>query len=161
MKTIIIYDSQYGNTKAIANAIAEGAGANETINVSETDSLSADQLSGLNLLIAGAPTQKFTATPAVKDFINNLPNKSLKNVKVATFDTRIDLDTIKSSTLRYVVKKGGYAAKPLLKRLKKKGGEPVENPMGFMVLDQEGPLKTGELERATEWGKKLLDQLKK
>jgi hypothetical protein len=42
----------------------------------------------------------------------------------------------------------GYAAEPIAKSMVKKGGELVGDPVGFVVLDSEGPLKEGELERS-------------
>jgi hypothetical protein len=50
----------------------------------------------------------------------------------------------------------GYAAKPIADRLVRKGGELVGEPMGFIVLDAEGPLKEGELERAASWAEGLV-----
>jgi flavodoxin I len=37
----------------------------------------------------------------------------------------------------------------------KKGGSQVLAPAGFFVLNTEGPLKEGELERAAEWVKSI------
>jgi hypothetical protein len=49
----------------------------------------------------------------------------------------------------------GYAAIPLAKRLKSKGGNLVSEPKGFYVQDTKGPLKDGELERAEYWDRKI------
>ncbi len=38
-----------------------------------------------------------------------------------------------------------------LKKLKRRGGEAVLEPVGFYVKDTEGPLKEGEVERAKKW----------
>jgi flavodoxin I len=50
---------------------------------------------------------------------------------------------------------GGYAAAPSAALLKKKGGEQIAPPEGFLVQDREGPLKPGELERAASWAAQL------
>ncbi len=151
-KAIVVYDSLYGNTEKIARAIGEGLGEAKVINVSD---VSPADISGVELLIIGAPTQKFKATTRIIDFIKLLPNETTSKLKIAAFDTRIDLKTIKSKVFRFVVKKGGYAAKPLDRLLQRKGAESISEPMGFEVTGQKGPLKEGELEKATEWGKKL------
>ncbi len=53
------------------------------------------------------------------------------------------------------MKMGGYAAPRIVEALKKKGGNLVVPPEGFLVKDREGPLKEGELERAATWAKGL------
>lgn len=74
-------------------------------------------------------------------------------MRVAAFDTRIVLETIDSKALRFLVDKGGYAANTIAKTLEKKGGKPTAPPEGFFVTGEQGPLKDGELERATDWVK--------
>jgi len=49
----------------------------------------------------------------------------------------------------------GYADKPILDGLKKKGGEEIVPSEGFFVLDSEGPLEKGEIERAVVWLKQI------
>ncbi len=151
-KAIVIYDSVYGNTEKIAQAIGKGIGGAKVINVS---GVSPADISDVELLVAGAPTQKFRATTGIIEFIKLLPHEKTSTLKVAAFDTRMDLKTIKSKVFRFVVKKGGFAAKPLDRLLRRKGAESIAEPQGFEVNGQEGPLKEGELERATEWGKQL------
>ncbi len=151
-KAIVVYDSVYGNTEKIARAIGEGLGGAKVINVSDA---SPADLSDVELLVVGAPTQKFRATTGIIKFIKLLPHEKISTLKVAAFDTRMDLKTIKSKVFRFVVKKGGFAAKPLDRLLQRKGAESISEPQGFEVTGHEGPLKDGELERAAEWGKKL------
>jgi hypothetical protein len=52
-----------------------------------------------------------------------------------------------------------YAAKPIAAALKDRGGIEVIPPEGFFVLDTEGPLKAGELERAAVWGQQITQKL--
>ena len=48
-----------------------------------------------------------------------------------------------------------YAAERIAKDLVKKGGRLVAEPEGFIVENKEGPLKQGELERASKWAKEM------
>jgi hypothetical protein len=48
-----------------------------------------------------------------------------------------------------------YAAKGMVNKLKKQGGELIAPAEGFYVEDTEGPLVAGELERALAWAKKI------
>ena len=78
-----------------------------------------------------------------------------KHPIVAAFDTRISTGDIKSGFLRYLVNLFGYAAEPLARKLKRKGGELIADPEGFIVNGTKGPLKEGEIERAEKWGEQL------
>jgi flavodoxin len=168
MKTLIIYDSAYGNTEKIAIAIgtaidmAIGAAIGNTLGdpgqlqMLRVKDVRPEHLSGLDLLIVGAPTQRFRTTPDMTDFLKSIPANGLKGVKVAAFDTRLSLNDIESSTFRFIIKTGGFAAKHVADYLKKRGGNLLLPPEGFLVKDMEGPLLDGELERAADWAKRIL-----
>ncbi|MEW6515341.1 MAG: flavodoxin [candidate division FCPU426 bacterium] len=154
MKTLVVYDSFFGNTEQIARAVGRGLGVPAS-GVLRPKDAGPEQMAGLELLIVGSPTRGFRPTEAVAKWIGNLPGNSLQNVRVAGFDTRIALEDIKASALRLLVKIGGYAAKHIVSALKKKGGKVIAEPEGFFVADEKGPLKAGETERAAEWAKQL------
>jgi flavodoxin len=113
-------------------------------------------LEGINILIVGSPTRAFRATKPVTDFIDSLPNEALKGVKVAAFDTGIAMEDTNSKFLNFMIKRFGYAAKPLANKLVKKGGELILPPMEFWVKGTEGPLKEGELQRVSEWVREVI-----
>jgi len=114
-----------------------------------------EQFLELELLVVGSPTRAFRPTDAMRSFLKKIPKESLKGVKIAAFDTGIASGDIKSSLLRNIVKIAGYAAQPIAKQLKKKGGELIMHPEEFWVNGEKGPLKDGELERAAEWGRQI------
>ena len=76
-------------------------------------------------------------------------------MNIAAFDTRLPMGEDVPGFLRFMVKLFGYADKPIHNKLVKKGGKPATEPMGFYVLDSEGPLKEGELARAAEWAREI------
>jgi flavodoxin I len=149
MKTLIIYDSYFGNTEKIAQAIAQPYGES-AIAVRVAD-VKPEHFDGLELLVVGSPTRKFQPSEPISKFLKELDKSKVQNVKVAAFDTRIDLPTIKSKVFRFVVKTGGFAAKTIALGLQKKGGKQILAPEGFLVTDEKGPLKEGELDRAGQW----------
>jgi flavodoxin len=157
MKILIIYDSVFGNTEQIAQAAGAALGLQAGVEVVRVSDVKPEQLTGLNLLIVGSPTRGFRPTPATSQFLAKLPANSLKGVKVAAFDTRVQVSDIGSSIGRFFVKAGGYAAKPIADRLKKCGGNLVMPPEGFFVNGEKGPLKDGELARAGVWAKQILE----
>ena len=160
MKVLIIYDSSFGNTEQIAQAIGNALGSQEDVEVLRVGNVKPEQLTGLKLLIVGSPTQRFRPTPAINNLLGRIPMNGLRGVKVAAFDTRISVYDIDPPIVRFigrfVVKLFGYAAKPIADRLKKKGGELTIPPEGFYVKGTEGPLKEGELERAADWAKQIM-----
>ncbi len=84
----------------------------------------------------------------------------LEGVKVAAFDMRILLSDINSPILPPLVRTFGYAAKPMNDKLVQKGGEQAALPKGFSVEDTKGPLKEGELERAAEWARGIITDIR-
>jgi flavodoxin I len=155
MKVLIIYDSMFGNTARVAQAMATALSNQTAVSVRSVDDVKPEDLARLDLLIVGSPTQGFRPTPAIKKLLNSIPAQALKDVKVAAFDTRISIEDVGSRFLTLMVNLFGYAAKPIADRLQKKAGKLVAPPEGFIVQGKEGPLKEGELERAVYWAKHI------
>lgn len=157
MKAMVIYDSQFGNTAQIAQAIGRGLGDADDVTVSQIADARPESLAGLDLLVVGSPTQKFRSTPATKDFLKSISRNGLQGVRVAAFDTRLTEEEIDSNgVFSKLVDIFGYAAAPIAKELAKKGGNVAAEPEGFYVAGTEGPLVDGELERAEAWAKQLV-----
>jgi flavodoxin I len=148
MKTLIVYDSVYGNTEKIARAIAEAVTPSGEVKVLRTGEANPSGLASIDLLVVGSPTHGGRATPAVQDVLNKMAQQSLKGIKVAAFDTRSQ-----SKFARIF----GNAAGRIARQLTKKGGVLIVSPEGFLVTGTKGPLKEGELERAAAWAKGILE----
>ena len=147
MKALIVYDSVYGNTEKIARAIAEAITPSNEVKVLRVGEANPSELASVNLLIVGSPTHAGRPIPAVQDFLNKVPELSLKGVNVAAFDTRISTKWVGIF---------GYAAGKIAGSLKTKGSTLILSPEGFFVKGKEGPLKEGELERAASWAQELV-----
>jgi flavodoxin len=160
MKALVIYDSAFGNTEKIAQAIGNALAAGGEVETLRVGDVRAEHLAGLALLVVGSPTQRFSPLPAITRFLKGIPANGLKGVKVAAFDTRITESEIERvRILAFFVRIFGYAAEPIAKRLEKKGGVPAVPPEGFYVGGTEGPLLEGELERAADWAGQILASL--
>ncbi|MHC1716299.1 MAG: flavodoxin family protein [Candidatus Dojkabacteria bacterium] len=142
MKTLIIYDSSFGNTKDIAEAIYKGvSGDKRIVHVSE---FKEGDLKDVTFLIVGSPIQGWRPTESTNRWLGSLSSEILEGVKVTSFDTRMKIFF------------HGDAAEKILSRLIDKGGEKLTEPKIFFVKGKEGPLLEGEIERATEWGKEIV-----
>ena len=147
MKTLVVYDSQYGNTEKIARVIGDTIpGAS----VLHADDAGLSELEGAGLLIVGSPTHGGRPMGAVQTFLKKTPANALEGIKVASFDTRF------ASRFAKIF---GYAAGRIATTLKKKGGSMAAEPEGFFVEGTQGPLTEGELERAAAWAGKVLDSV--
>ena len=144
MRTLVVYDSLYGNTKTVAQTIGDAIpGEVEVQHVGDTN---ASGLEAYDLLVVGAPTHGARPSPDMGKFVDQIQAQALEGVNVAGFDTRM---TNRLITLF------GTAAPKIAKALEKKGGTLVGPPGGFYVTGGEGPLKEGEVERAAAWAKRL------
>jgi flavodoxin len=151
MKALVVYDSVFGNTEKIAQAIGQALGAQAM----KPENVRPEHVTGLDLLVVGSPTRKFQATPATMALLKRMPPGALQGVKTAAFDTRIAVGEDKSTLLHVMVRWFGYAAEKIARQLQKKGGSPIRPPEGFIVNATEGPLRKGEIERAATWAQAL------
>ena len=157
MKALVVYDSVFGNTEKVAQAIGAALEAQAEVSVLKVEAVTGEFWNGMDALIVGSPTRAFSATPATKKLLSGIPRPGLQGVRVAAFDTRVDVETVDSGFLNFMVKLFGYAAEPLAARLRRKGGQEALAPAGFVVEDSEGPMREGEMERAAEWAKGILE----
>ena len=165
MKAIVVYESHWGNTAAVARAIAEGIGPGAT--ALSTAEASGAVLASVDLIVAGAPLLCFSlptesmvkslasnqakdptppdlSHPAMRTWLEALPKG---NGLAAAFETRIWWSP-------------GSAAKAILRLLGDAGYTAVAKPQKFIVQGKYGPLRDGELERAKQWGAELARSMK-
>jgi flavodoxin len=145
VKTVVIYDSQFGNTKHIAEIIAMQLEEGGTVQVMSVNTGLPD-LYTIDLLLAGAPTQAHGVSPAMRALLDQVPRGALQEVMVAAFGTRMHGPELLT----------GSAAHGIAKQLTKKGGHLLMPPEEFIVSGSEGPLAEGELERAATWAATIL-----
>ena len=142
MKSLVVYDSNFGNTKLIAETIANEL---HTIALSVKDTSKTD-LKDIELLIVGSPINGWRPTQKIIDWLHTLTKAQMNDVNAAGFDTRIT---------KFF---HGDAAGKITTMLKRAGANIVNNPKGFFVEGKEGPLLKGEQAKAKEWAKILITQ---
>jgi len=147
MKTLVVYDSVYGNTKTIAQAIGDAIpGAVQVLHVDEVE---AGDPETVDLFIVGSPTHGAFPTEAVQGLLGQVGAPAREGARVAAFDTRV-------RWLRLF----GYAAPKMADALVEKGWVLAGEPGGFFVGSKKrGPLKPGEADRAAAWAKELAASL--
>lgn len=153
MRVLVVYDSQWGNTEAVAGAIRGALGVDAAVR--RADDATIADLTGVDLLVVGSPTQGGRPLPAVSKFVANLDGGALHGLRAAAFDTRIRSCT-RGFAVRLLMRTIGYAAPRLASALQAKGAQLAAEPEGFFVADKEGPLEAGELDRAASWARALV-----
>ncbi|WP_091466983.1 flavodoxin family protein [Paenarthrobacter nitroguajacolicus] len=143
MKALVVYDSGFGNTKSIAEAIAAGLNSLNA-KVLPVGQLRPEDVSSGDLLVVGSPINGWRPTQKTMEALARLGGRGLSGVVAAGFDTRVKLFI------------HGDAAKKITKTLKEAGASIIAKPMAFYVKGTEGPLLDGETSRATAWGEELL-----
>jgi hypothetical protein len=160
MKAIVVYESHWGNTAAIAHAIAEGIGPSaQALSTSEATSAS---IAEADLIVAGSPLLGFSlptesmlkgmatnagrdptppdlSHPSMRSWLDALPKGS---GRAASFETRIWWSP-------------GSAAKTILGKLEALGYKAAAKPQRFIVNGRYGPLRDGEMDKAKDWGREL------
>src|SRR5690348_12304373 len=88
MNALIMYDSEFGNTKQIAEAVAGALRAHGEVRLVTVTETSVLDTRGIDLLIFGSPTQRHGLTPLAHALLSHIPHGALQGIALATFDTR-------------------------------------------------------------------------
>ncbi len=161
MRAIVVYESLWGNTEQVAQAIAQGLDGTFTVEVVTAD-LAPVQLEEYDLVVVGGPTHAFSMsrpstregtpknTPApraitrgIREWLDHL-TAVFSPIRAVTFDTKVESPRLP-----------GSAAKAAQHELRAKGFDVTTEPETFRVHGYDGPLVDGELDRAAAWAHKL------
>ena len=160
-KALIVVESYFGNTRAIAEAVAagliEGSVDAQVVDVSQAPSaLPAD----LDLLVLGAPTHNRglpTATSRAKACEQAGSGEASHGIGGWLETTAIPAST-GAAAFDTVISKGwlsGSAAKAIAKALQRQQGRRTASVRSFMVAASKGPLAAGQESDARSWGREL------
>lgn len=169
MRALVIYESIFGNTRDVAQAIARGLGRTPGVEVEAIEVGAAPPaVRPGTFLVVGGPihawsmtreatragareeAQRSGVTPVskgvgVREWLQTLSSSAEPGRFAATFDTSAKTTWFPT----------GSAAKPEARLLEAHGWTIVATPQHFYVKDKQGPLFEGELERAEAWGLEL------
>ena len=146
MKTVVYYASRTGNTRAVAEQVAEvlrGRGEATAVPIDDAPDRIEDDV---DLVVVGGPTEGHGVTPPMRLFLKTIGSRGLAGLEVAAFDTRIGWPRLLS----------GSAAEGIAKRLVAAGARLIAAPESFVVSTKPA-LQPGELARAATWGARLAD----
>ena len=157
MNAILLYESLFGNTAAVARAIADGLRSIGEVTLSLFEEVPEALAKEADLLVLGGPTHGWGMTKptsrtsrqaqgyivGAREWLER--SGPTQGAKAAAFDTRFDKP-------RWLT---GSAALRIGRQLGRKGYQLVVPPESFFVQHTDGPLKQGEENRARGWGAEL------
>ncbi|MEV7182230.1 flavodoxin domain-containing protein [Kitasatospora sp. NPDC093679] len=178
MHTVIVYESMYGNTRQVAQAIAEGvreAAPDAQVDCLTVSEATADATRSADLLVVGGPTHMHGMSSGLSRRLahGTQAQKSARESGALAATAEPDespglrawfhgLPDTESGThaaafdTRADFRLSGGAAEGIARRLSHHHYDVLAEPEGFIVEDTEGPLRAGELDRARTWGAGLL-----
>ena len=155
-KGIVIYDTSYGNTKKIAETVAETlkeCGIEvDLFAVKNVKKLSAKDY---NFLILGSPTKFGTMSFAIRGFLGKVKSDEWMNKPFAAFDTENPENVEKARA----EKKEWSAAEKISDKLREKKMNQLMPVLKTLVSGWKGPLVEGEIERTKEYTRELAAKL--
>jgi hypothetical protein len=162
-RAVVVVESMFGNTEAVAHSVAEGLSGQFPVDVVRVADAPAVIPDDVQLLVVGGPTHAFGLTRegtrlaardqgakpstgvevGLREWLGCLQPRSTA-LAVAAFDTRIKKTGVP-----------GSAARGAMRRLRRLGMRAAVRPTSFYVAGMQGPLLDGELARARRWGAHL------
>lgn len=169
MRALVVYESMYGNTRAIAAAVAEGLRQAYEVEVAAAGRATRPLVEAADLLVAGGPThvhglsrpasRKAAAQAAaepggpvldpdaggldLRTWLDELA-AAREGSRAVAFDTRVSGPTVLT----------GRAGPAIARKLRRRGYRLAAPPESFIV-DKQNHLLPGELQRAALWGRSL------
>jgi flavodoxin len=156
MNSIVIYASHFGNTRAIAEAVAKGLRSRGAVRVFAAEDVGAALPERADLVVIGGPTEAHGMTPPLAELLSRLEPDALRDIAAIGFDTR----------LRWPRWLSGSAGSGITEKLHQAGALVIAPAESFFIKGVAGTggsktatLQDGELERAAAWGASLADRL--
>jgi flavorubredoxin len=143
VRAIVIYESKYGNTRLVAEKIAEGMNQVSGVQAASADykDASAKRLGEYEVIVIGSPNHMGGPTSSIRKLIDGMAKESLQNKYGAVFDTYMGAEFEK-------------AVKKMEKQVNEKlpGLRLIAQGLSVKVEAMKGPLSPGETGRAVEFG---------
>lgn len=177
MKVTIVYESMFGNTHEVAQAIGDGirnAQPDADVQCVGVADASPELIKSTDLLIVGGPThiRGMTSGLSRKMGISGEQNDEAKGEPAHEWEEDAEGPGVRewfrglpkledrgpaaAFDTRLESSMAGGAARGIARRLRKHGYQLISDPEGFIVEDAYGPLRSGEIDRAKRWGAQLM-----
>jgi hypothetical protein len=169
MRALVVYESMFGNTRLIAEAVADGLGDDAEMRVRRAADCLGYPLTGLELLVVGAPTHAHSlpraSTRRGAPGYSDKPGSALTpepgaatevGVRewLATFQGLHGMAAAFDTRFKGPAWLTGRASRAIARSLARHGLQ-MAMPAESFLVDRRNRLLPGELERARVWGTRL------
>jgi hypothetical protein len=159
MKAVVVYESHWGNTAAVAEAIATGFGSGAR--ALSTDEATDRAVADADILVVGAPVIAFSlATDKARAGLANDPRApspaDIGHPSMRSWLARLPIGKAVGAAFETRVWWSPRGATGEIERGLRNAGYVVNaRAAKFVVEGTYGPLRDGELDRARKWGAQL------
>lgn len=147
MKTLVMYDSKFGNTERVAKVIAGQLGEQHSVHVTNVDG-EIPSIEDFDLVVIGGPTHAHGMSALMRRLLEDWPRGHIYEISVAVFDTRLHIPVTLS----------GSAAASIASNLNKRAAVLLVPPESFFVT-RDGHLGDGEDAHAISWAQSILNAM--
>jgi flavodoxin len=150
MKALIVYDTKFGMTEQVANAIMKGMkeGGIFEVATKKAENVDPADFKGADAWIFGSPVHFAGATGDSKKALKAAIETGTSGKKGTAFDTR------------YAGFSSRGAAMKMMEDIEEAGIKKITEPQWFVVGKSKGPLADGEEAKAIAFGKKIAEALR-
>ena len=148
-KAIIVFESRWGNTRLVAEKIAEGMKQvpGTEVAIEDVKDLDNARLSNYGIILIGSPNHIGGATRNIGSLVNKLGELHLDGKSAATFDTCWSADHGKTS---------GKLERMISQ--KAPGIKIISPGLSVVISGMKGPVPDNEQVKCVEFGKKIAAQ---
>jgi len=159
MKGVVAYDSVYGNTKQVAEAIAEQirSEGHEIELIALRDGVGSAAVG--DFLFVGSPTRIGRMTKNAKAFVEGLDTEHWKSKPVVTFDTVGPLPEDEEKRKKWLSRIDKSAATRMQELARQRGLSVHQEVLHVAVTGFKGPLAPDALEVAKEFTHRFISAL--
>jgi hypothetical protein len=161
-RALVVFESMFGNTQAIAQAVADGLRSTMDVDVVEVGTAPAIPPHEVELLVVGGPTHAFGLTrPSTRQDAARQAGHAVVSGGIGLREWLEALEppegllTVAFDTKVHRPHLPGSAAHGADRRLRRLGVRTIMRPESFWVTGTPGPLLDGEITRAQAWGERV------
>jgi hypothetical protein len=162
MRALVVFESMFGNTEAIAQAVTEGLSSRADVTMVEVGAAPTSIDADIDLLVVGGPTHALSLSrPRTRQDARQRAEGPLVSPGIGLREWLASLDVRRrppATAFDTRVRKprlSGSAARAAVRRLRRLGFDLAAPAASFYVDGMTGPLLEGECDRARQWGDDL------
>jgi flavodoxin I len=146
MWVYVVVASPCGVTGTIAGAVARAVDWSYEHHTRPANDVDPTEIRTPAVVFLGGPTHRREMGESLRVFLDRMPDRMLTQCLFAAFDTRFHDSPIVT----------GSSARHIQRAVEARGGRNLVPGESFFVVQRDGPLRSGEVERARVWASSVI-----